>query len=139
MKCKGGTKATPVEHSVTLSASGCVLRDGQNETLDHSFTSKTTDPWAGQITVKEMQDSQGIFFNDEKSDTFQVNPSVATDYLLRIFLKKTTQQPVKRSVEFRASDRTVLGDGAAVEVTAVWTLGSRSELGSFSVPFMVGS
>lgn len=139
MGCKGGTKATPVEHSVTLSASDCVLRDGQNETLDHSFTSKTTDPWAGQITVKEMQDSQGIFFDGEKSDTFQVNPAVATDYLLGIFLKKATQQPVKRSVEFRESDRKVQGSGAGVEVTAVWTLGSRSERGSFGVPFMVGS
>jgi hypothetical protein len=114
-----------------------VLRNGQNETLDHSFTSKTTDPWAGQITVKEIQDSQGIFFNGEKSDTFQVNPAVATDYLLGIFLKKAPQPPVKRTVEFRASDRTVQGSGAGVEVTAVWTLGSRSERGSFSVPFMV--
>lgn len=139
MRCKGGTKATPVEHSVTLSASDCVLRDGQNETLDHSFTSKTPDPWAGQITVKEMQDSHGIFFDGEKSDTFQVNPAVATDYLLRIFLKKATQQPVKRSVEFRESDQKVQGSGANVEVTAVWTLGSRSERGSFGVPFMVGS
>jgi hypothetical protein len=139
MGCKGGTKATPVEHSVTLSADDCVLRDGQSETLDHSFTSKTTDPWIGQITVKGMPDRQGIFFNGEKSDTFQVNPAVATDYLLRIFLKKTTQQPVQRPVEFRISDRRVLGNGAAVEVTTVWTLGNRSERGSFSVPFIVGS
>src|SRR6266704_3531998 len=130
MGCKGGTKATRVEHNVTLSASGCVLHAGQNETLDHSFTSKTTDPWAVQITVKEMQDGHGIFFNGEKSDTFKVNPPVATDDLLGIFLKKTTQPRVKRSVEFRASDRTVLGSGAGVEVTAVWTLGSRSERGS---------
>jgi hypothetical protein len=139
MRCKGKTKTTPVEHSVILSASSCMLRDGQNETLDHTFTSKTTDPWAGQVTVKEMQDSQGIFFNGEKIDTFDVNPAVATDYLLGMFLRKASQQPVKRPVEFRASDRTVLGNGAAVEVAAVWTLGIRRELGSFSVPFMVGS
>jgi hypothetical protein len=143
MGCKGGTKTTPVDHSAILSANDCTLRDGQNETLDHSFRSKTTDPWAAQVTVKEIQDSQGnsqgIFFRGQKSDAFQVNPVSATDYILGIFLRGATQPPVRRPVEFRASDRSVLGNGAGVEVTVVWTLGERSVRGSFSVPFKVDS
>jgi hypothetical protein len=116
-----------------------MLRDGRNETLDHSFTSKTTDLWTGQVTVKEISNGHGIFFNGVKGDTFPVAPAPATDYLLGIFLRKEPQLPVKRAVEFRASDRIVEGSGATVEVTAVWALGFRKEHGSFSVPFMVGS
>lgn len=138
MKCKGQTKITPVEHSVALSTSDCTLRNGQNGTLDHFFTSKSTDPWTGHVTVKEVLEGQGIFFHGEKVDTFPVNPVIATDYVLGIILKKATQPPVQRPVEFRASERDVLGDGAGVEVTVVWILGTRQERGAFSVPFKVG-
>lgn len=148
MKCKGGTKTTRVEHSAILSASDCMLHDGQNETLDHSFTNKTTDFWTGQVKVKEIPvrpvneipASQGIFFNSERSDTFPVYPIPATDYILGAILRSAKNSLlVERPVEFRASDRTALGNGAAVEVVADWALGSRSERGSFRVSFMVGS
>lgn len=138
MGCKGGTKTTPVEHSVILSATNCMLQDGQKETLDHSFTCKTTDLWTGNVDVKEIPASQGISFNGSGIDTFPINPAPATDYLLGIFLKKAKNPLVKRPVEFQMSGRTASGNGAAVEVTAVWTLGNRRESGSFSVSFMVG-
>lgn len=139
MGCTGGTKTTPVEHSVILSATNCMLRDGQDETLDHSFTCKTTDFWTGKVDVKEIPASQGVSFNGNKNDTFPVNPVPATDYLLGIYLRKAKNPAtVKRPVKFRMSDRTALGNGAAVEVTTFWTLGKRHESGSFSLSFMVG-
>jgi hypothetical protein len=139
MGCRGGTKTSPVEHSANLNAHDCTLRDGHPATLDHVFTSKSTDFWIGDVTVHETQDGEGVFFSGEKVDTFSVSPRIATDYLLRTFLRKATQPPVERPIEYRASDRTLQGDGAGVEVDTVWRLGTRRERGVFSVPFKVQS
>ncbi len=138
MRCEGETKMTPVEHRVALRGTDCTLRDGQSGTLDHWFTSKSTDPWIGEVTVTETRAGQGIFFHGEKTDTFTVNPIIATDYVFGIILRKSTQPPIPRSVDFRAGERHSFGDGACVEVAALWTLCTRQERGSFSVPFKVG-
>jgi hypothetical protein len=141
MTCEGGTKVTPVEHRTTLRERDCTLRNGCVSVFEHVFTSKTTEPWSVNVEVRAIA-SEGIRFPDGNrsvtTDKFEATPSPASDYLFRLFLRGETSEPVERKVKFVRRHRSITGDGASVEVIDEWSLGRRTQSGSFGVNFKVG-
>jgi hypothetical protein len=139
MTCKSGTKATPIHHFVALSEPDCTLHNGRIATLNHSFKSPTTEPWKVHVKTQSTAE-EGVRFphgNPDKTvDEFDSTPAPANDYVI-VMLRSETTDVDRRQIEFLRNHRPQGGNGASVRVFDTWSLGARTQNGSFRLNFKV--